>query len=434
MEADGPLRCHLCDYSTVYRHCLAHHMANHKRSGKFRCPECSYSSARQHFITQHLKRSHGVLRQAQPNLNEATSGEDEEEAGQSDHADSNDGQEEVPEKEQTAPAPSSRKRARDPSRPDPNQPLPMDLSPTGVGSGSDEPTVQEEEGDADDSGHPLNFMEGLLNSAPLGKEPERKRMRVDSVSDGSDENLMAEEEECRKQMATLAGSVEAAFRSQSQPEDELKEKILILKNQMETLNEKVRIGAEEVQQKQVKSDEVRKKLAEAVGRKVKADIAVRLAECEALRFSLRAMETQQISVQDESSREEAETKVQQAVAEAERASAEADALKAEQVTLNEQLEEVVRAHDGACDERNLIQAELEKLESIPRGQEGLKAIQQLVQDYAALEKRLAEVAYKKTLAGVNRKVEQWLEIVSSRFGDPLPQAGPSSSQSAILPN
>ena len=212
------------------------------------------------------------------------------------------------------------------------------------------------------------------------------------------------EEECREKMTQVGKDIQAAYSLLRKAKEEQQKtlQILTLQTQIDMMKEKLRLGAEEVAQLLKQKEKLLKKLTEASKRKMRSQIAVRMAECEDLHFCLQFIESP-LTVVDRKAQEEAEEKARRARDEADLLEAQFKSLQSEYDNVAELLNVAQHSYDGTLDALNILQVDQDKLG------EQLKNIQRLIRNYGVLEKKLAKINYLKTLNKVNLKVEGWME-------------------------
>jgi len=247
-----------------------------------------------------------------------------------------------------------------------------------------------------------------------------------------------DENGCEEAIATTKKSIEDSYRIINGLQKDFTgqaaisrgEKIKTMRSRVDMIKEKVRIGTEEVNKLFSECQEVQKKLAEAETQKVKAELAVRMVQCDALQLQLKIMESAG-SEEAAKSFAEANEKVRQSQLEVERTVKDVDSIRIQNETLSEQLEEAEESRNGASQVLETLENELRALESVAypnaRIAELRSEIDEMIRKKMRLEVDLVKITYLKSLDQVRRQGREWLLSLSHQYllnlneeGEPIP--------------
>lgn len=237
--------------------------------------------------------------------------------------------------------------------------------------------------------------------------------------------MEAEEVELRKEIVRARKAIfdslsnssdKSASRGRSTEEEGHLEKLRL---RIDSMKMKVKSTEEEVESLTSMKSDVRKKINEVTGAKMKAEYELRSHQCEVLSLQLAAHETL-VLAEVEKSLADAEEKVKHAEKEVERKEAELESFKKEYDSLRERREQAEEALAGASQVLQGLEAELKVMEESKKnrvvGPSGCSTTQERIKDCMQLEKRLLKITYLKSLAKVCQQEKEWLVSIQ-RYED-----------------
>lgn len=239
--------------------------------------------------------------------------------------------------------------------------------------------------------------------------------------------LEEEEARCRKRISQLGEAIHAAYESlnEAKKKTTASREVQAVQSRVEVMKEKVRAAQEEVDSALAKKEDIRTRMKEAVSFKVRAEIAVRTHQCRALQIRLSALEARddpdrQLKAEEELA--EVELNVRNAEEEVDRAEGVLQSLRQEADGLEMEVEEAEESRNGASQVMRMVQSELSSLLDSPststRMVEELKGgARKLIREYAEQEEHLVKIIYLRTLAGIRKKEEDWMEALDRQYDE-----------------
>ena len=256
-----------------------------------------------------------------------------------------------------------------------------------------------------------------------------------SLTDGPflGDNLGRLEAYCRDQMKVAELDIRDSIQSLEEAQKELDEadgsrnaahrrEIDAMRSRVDMMEEKVRLGAEEIVKLTADKEIAQKRRMDVQGLKMRAEIAVRMAECEALQQRLKLFESD--SAQDaEKVPLEAEDKVRQSKAELDRIQSDMKAREDEEKLLMDLLEEAEASRLGSAQVLHILREQLGRLESsllssatcLNRVNKLKSTAAKQVGEFTDLETRLAKIVYLQSVQDGRQKGKDWMTTVAG-FG------------------